>query len=235
MPTTPRKARILLKQGNAKVIKKEPFTIQLLTATGETKQDITLGVDSGSKVIGLSATTDKEELFSAEVVLRNDIVDLLSARRQNRRIRRNMLRYRESRFLNRVSTKSVKYKIATHLRVVEKLHQILPITKIIVEVASFDIQKIKNPDIQGSDYQQGEQLGFWNVREYVLFRDNHSCQYCKDKSKDKILNVHHIKSRKIGGDSPDNLITLCETCHDKYHRGKIELNIKRGKVLKDAT
>ena len=92
MPTTPRKARILLKQGNAKVIKKEPFTIQLLTATGETKQDITLGVDSGSKVIGLSATTDKEELFSAEVVLRNDIVDLLSTRRQNRRIRRNRLR-----------------------------------------------------------------------------------------------------------------------------------------------
>ena len=243
MPTNRHgKVKHLLKNKKAKVIKRTPFTIQLLYNTTEYRQPIILGVDSGSKVIGLSATTDKEELFSAEVLLRNDIVDLLSTRRQNRRTRRNRLRYRKARFLNRVSTKkegwlapSVKYKIDTHLRVVEKLHQILPITKIIVEVASFDIQKIINPDIQGSDYQQGEQLGFWNVREYVLFRDNHSCQYCKDKSKDKILNVHHIQSRKIGGDSPDNLITLCETCHDKYHRGKIELNIERGKVFRDTT
>ena len=80
MPTTPCKARKLLKQGKAKVVKREPFTIQLLYATGETKQDITLGVDAGSKIIGLSATTDKQELFSAEVELRNDIVQLLSER-----------------------------------------------------------------------------------------------------------------------------------------------------------
>ena len=52
----------------------------------------------------------------------------------------------------------------------EKVHEVLPITKIVVETASFDIQKIKNPDIEGKEYQQGEQLGFWNVREYVLFR-----------------------------------------------------------------
>lgn len=74
MPTTPSKARKLLKQGKAKVVKRTPFTIQLLTATGEVKQDITLGMDAGSKTIGLSATTDKDELFSAEVELRNDIV-----------------------------------------------------------------------------------------------------------------------------------------------------------------
>ena len=106
MPTTPSKARKLLKQGKAKVVKRTPFTIQLLTATGEVKQDITLGMDAGSKTIGLSATTDKDELFSAEVELRNDIVDLLSTRRQNRRTRRNKLRYRKARFLNRVGSKN---------------------------------------------------------------------------------------------------------------------------------
>jgi hypothetical protein len=105
MPTTAQKARKLLKENKAKVIKRTPFTIQLLTATGETKQDIILGIDAGSKTIGLSATTDKKELYSAEVVLRNDIIDLLSTRRQNRRTRRNRLRYREAKFLNRVSTK----------------------------------------------------------------------------------------------------------------------------------
>ena len=74
MPCSPRKARMLLKEGKAKVAKRTPFTIQLTIATGETKQEITIGIDAGSKTIGVSATTDKEELFSAEVELRNDIV-----------------------------------------------------------------------------------------------------------------------------------------------------------------
>jgi len=234
------KARKLLKNGKAKVIKRTPFTIQLLFATGETKQEITLGVDAGSKIIGLSAVTEKQELFSAELQLRNDIVDLLSTRRQNRRTRRNRLRYKQPRFLNRVSTKkkgwlapSIKHKINTHLIIINKVHKILPITKIIVEVASFDIQKIKNPDIQGEQYQQGERLGFWNVREYVLFRDGHKCKG-KKGCKNKILNVHHIESRKTGGDSPNNLITLCEDCHNDYHSGKLKLNLKRGQSFKDT-
>lgn len=240
MPTMPCKARKLLKQGKAKVVKREPFTIQLLYATGETKQDITLGVDAGSKIIGLSATTDKQELFSAEVELRNNIVDLLSTRREFRRTRRNRLRYRKPRFLNRVYSKnkgwlapSVENKIQTHLKIISKIHEILPISKIIIEVASFDIQKIKNPDIEGEQYQQGEQLGFWNVREYVFWRDGYKCQG-KKGCKNKILNVHHIESRKIGGNSPSNLITLCESCHKDYHAGKLKLNLKRGQSFKDA-
>lgn len=242
MPTTPRKARKLLEQGKAKVINREPFTIQLLVATGETKQDITLGVDAGSRYIGLSATTEKQELFSAEVELRNDIVDLLATRRQNRRSRRSRLRYRKPRFLNRVSSKnkgwlapSIEHKINTHLRVINDVHKILPITKIIVEVASFDIQKIKNPAIEGAEYQQGDQLGFWNTREYVLHRDGHKCQHCLGRSKDVVLEVHHIESRKVGGDAPNNLITLCNTCHEAYHDGQINLKAKRGQSFKDAT
>lgn len=81
----------------------------------------------------------------------------------------------------------------------------------------------------------GEQLDSYNVREYVLFRDNHTCQHCKGKSKDDVLQVHHIESRKTGGNSPNNLITLCKTCHDKYHSGEITLNVKRGKSFRDAS
>ena len=47
MPCSPRKAKVLLKQGKAKVVKRCPFTIQLISATGETKQEITLGIDTG--------------------------------------------------------------------------------------------------------------------------------------------------------------------------------------------
>ena len=237
------KVRILLKQGKAKVVHRCPFTIQLLYSSTNYTQKVTLGVDSGSKHIGLSATTKDKVLFESDVELRNDIVDLLSSRRQNRRTRRNRkTRYRKPRFQNRRRkdgwlAPSVQNKVDTHLTVIRKVHEILPISKIIAEVASFDIQKIKNPEISGTDYQQGEQLGFWNVREYVLFRDGHKCQCCHGKSKDKILNVHHIESRKTGGDAPNNLITLCETCHTGYHRGTVKLPkaIHRGMSFKDAT
>lgn len=162
MPCKPQKAKRLLKENKAKVVKREPFTIQLLYGSSGYKQNITLGVDAGSKHIGLSATTESKELYSGEVELRNDIVNLLSTRRQNRRTRRNRLRYRQARFNNRVHSKnkgwfapSIENKINTHLRVVSDIHKILPITKIVVETASFDIQKIKNPEISGEDYQQG--------------------------------------------------------------------------------
>lgn len=241
MPCKPQKARKLLKQGKAKVVKKSPFTIQLLYGSSGYKQPITLGVDSGSKFIGLSATTNKRELFLAEIELRNDIVELLSDRKQYRRSRRNRTtRYRKPRFLNRVKSKnkgwlapSIENKIQTHLNIVDKIYKILPISKIIVEVASFDIQKIKHPDIQGREYQQGEQLNFWNTREYVLWRDGHKCHGRKG-CEGKILNVHHIESRKTGGNSPDNLITLCEDCHKDYHNGKLQFNLKRGQSFKDA-
>lgn len=242
MPCKPRKARMLLKNGKAKVVRREPFTIQLLYGSSGYKQEVVLGADSGSKIIGLSATTSTQELFSSNVELRNDVVDLLSTRSQNRRTRRSRLRYRKPRFDNRVSTKkkgwlapSIKHKIDTHIKVIENVYKILPISKLIIEVASFDIQKIKNLDIEGEEYQQGEQLNFWNTREYILWRDNHTCQHCKGKSKDNILNIHHIESRKTGGNNPNNLITLCETCHKKYHKGEIKLKIKRGQSFRDAS
>lgn len=235
------KVRRLLKNSLAHVVCRIPFTIQLDYDTTDYTQPVSLGIDAGSKHIGISATTSEKELYAADVELRNDIVDKLSTRRELRRTRRSRLRYRKARFNNRVSSKrkgwlapSVENKIQTHLNVVEKIHKFLPITNIVVETAAFDIQKINNPSISGSEYQQGEQLDFFNVREYVLFRDNHTCQHCKGKSKDKVLNVHHIESRKTGGDSPKNLITLCETCHKAYHRGEFELNVKRGKSFRDA-
>ena len=236
------KVRILLKNGKAKVVKRCPFTIQLTYETTYYTQEVTLGVDSGSKHIGLSATTKDKVLFESDVELRNDITNKLSTRRELRRSRRHRkTRYRKPRFSNRKRkdgwlAPSVQNKVDTHLMVIRRVHEILPVSKIIVEVASFDIQKIQNPAISGTEYQHGEQMGFWNVREYVLFRDDHECQCCHGKSKDKILNVHHIESRKTGGNAPNNLITLCETCHKGYHRGTVTLpkTIHRGMSFRDA-
>ena len=174
MPCSPAKARHMLKAGKTVVVQRTPFTIRLTVATGETKQDMTLGVDAGYKHVGISATTEKEEVFASEVELRQDITGLLADRLAFRRARRGRkTRYRAPRFNNRVRSKhkgwlapSVENRIQAHISRIDAVCKLLPITKIIIETAAFDIQKIKNPDVTGIGYQQGDQLGFWNVREY---------------------------------------------------------------------
>ncbi len=233
MPCQPRKARLLLKQGRAKVVKMTPFTIQLLFGSTGYKQAVSLGVDAGTRHIGVSATTEQQVLFEAEVLPRTDIQALLATRLQYRRARRSRkTRYRKARFLNRKRPAgwlppSVWHKVTCHIKTVELIYKILPIRRTTIEVAQFDVQKIKHPEIEGEEYQRGQQLGFWNVREYILFRDNHTCQWCRGTSKDRILNVHHIESRKTGGDRPDNLITLCKRCHSLIHSTHQEHKIKR--------
>ena len=219
------KVRKLLKAGKAKVIRRTPFTIQLLYETTEYVQPVTLGVDPGYEVVGLSAVTDEKELFCAEAQVRTDVPRLMSKRRQYRRSRRSRkTRYRKPRFSNRRSSKptgwlapSIENKIQTHIKLIRMVCCILPVSNIRIEVAQFDIQKLRNPDIAGTGYQQGDQSGFWNVREYVLWRDAHICQHCMGKSGDVVLEVHHLESRMTGSDRPGNLITLCRSCHRQYH------------------
>ena len=250
MPTTRYgRVRRLIRKGLAVVVDYRPFTIQLTYDTPNGVQEVSLGVDAGTKHVGFSATTKKKVLFEAELLLRSDIVEKLSTRREFRRARRNRkTRYRKPRFLNRTRSKkpgwiapSVRQKVDCHIHWISNICKFLPIMKITVETAQFDTQLLKAQEQgillpQGTDYQKGEQLGFSNVREYVLCRDGHKCQCCNGKSRDAKLNVHHIESRKTGGDAPNNLITLCSECHKKYHRGEIKLpkNIKRGSSLKDA-
>ena len=129
MPTNRHgKVRRLLRDKKAKVIKKCPFTIQLLYEVSNFIQEITLGVDSGSKHIGLSATTKEKVLFEADVELRNDIVENISTRREYRRSRRNRkTRYRKVRFNNRKKKEnwlapSIQQKIDSHLTMIEKVN-----------------------------------------------------------------------------------------------------------------
>ena len=234
------KVRWLLKRKRAKVVRRTPFTIQLLYGTGsERTQPVTLGVDTGYQTAGYSASTDKKVLFEAEEEMRTDIPQLLTERREKRRARRNRkTRYREPRFDNRIRHKgwlppSAEEKLTAHQNMVRFISSFLPVSRIVVETAAFDIQKIKNPDIDGEEYQQGEQMGFWNAREYVLYRDGHECRLCGGKRKDLVLEVHH-KIRRIdgGSDRPENLITLCSTCHSLLHKEEIRPDFRKPKGYK---
>lgn len=238
MPCKPRKARILLKEKKAKVFNRTPFTIQLLYGSSGYKQSINLGVDAGSKYIGLSATTMGKELFKATVELRQDISKLLKSRKNQRRNRRSKLWYRKSRFLNRRNRKgkvapSVQNKIDCHLTIVRKVCSMLPVVNIIVETAEFDPHKLKNPNVSGKEYQDGGQKDFYNVKSAVLNRDNYTCQICGEK--DTRLEVHHIQFRSKGGSNRmDNLVTLCRDCHKQIHSGGLVFD-KKIKSFKHAS
>lgn len=241
MPCSPRKARIMLQEGKVKVVRRTPFTLQWAAPTRSFVQPITLGVDSGYAYIGLSAVTGEKELYAAEINLRTDMVKLNAERRQYRRARRNRKTwYRQPRFLNRMKPEgwlapSIQNKLDTHIKVIRRVQDILPVRDVVVEVAAFDIQKIRNPEISGVDYQNGNQKDFWNVREYVLYRDGHTCQHCKGKAKDPVLEVHHLLSRQIGGDRPDNLLTLCGNCHAKVTKGTLVIKIRPSRGFKAET
>lgn len=216
------KVRQLLKAKLARVVSRSPFTIQLLYNSKTYTQPITLGIDSGYKKIGFSAVTNTKEVISGEVDLLSGVSERISERTANRRNRRaRKTRYRKPRFDNRKRKEgalapSVQHKLDSHTRLVERIQRILPISKVIIEVGSFDVQRLKTPGIEGVAYQQGEQFGFENLREYVLHRDGHKCQNpeCGNRSKPPILQVHHLGFWKQDRtDRPSNLITLCTQCH----------------------
>lgn len=237
MPTNRHgKVRRLLKSRQAEVVRKQPFTIKLLYDEKFIKQDVSLGGDTGTVHQGFSATTEKQELYASQIEERSDIKELLATRRESRNTRRNRkTRYRKPRFNNRKSSKpegwlapSVQHRIDSHIKEIKLICSILPVTKITLEVADFDLQKLKAELLElskpvGKEYQEGEMLGFCNLRQYILYRDNYKCKCCKGSSKDNILEAHHIISRKIAGNAPSNLVTLCKTCHDGYHAGTITL------------
>lgn len=250
MPTARHgKVRKLLNSHLAKVVKRCPFTIQLLYQSRKEIQPVSLGVDAGSKHIGLAATTEQKVLYQEELTPHNDVVKLLSAKRACRHSRRNRkTRYRKPRFNNRVHSKhkgwlapSVEVKIQEHITAIKNICKILPASEIHVETAEFDLQRLKAMEEGktfpvGTDYQLGEQYDFYNTRQYVLHRDGYTCQCCGVHDKDVKLHVHHIESRQTGGNAPNNLITLCEHCHKALHEGKIKLpkGKKRGKSHRDA-
>ena len=252
MPCSNVIARLLLKQGKAKVKRREPFTIKLTCETTNYTQDLTLGVDTGSGTIGTAVSKNNGDIvYMAEIAVRNDITDKMTQRAKYRRNRRNRkTRYRKARWLNRANSirnnrfsPTMQSKLHSHVKEIEYIKSILPVTEMVFETNQFDTHLLKNPMLASEKvkhwgYQKGTNYGFEDTKAFVLNRDKYTCQCCKGKHKDNKLEVHHIIFRSQGGsDGESNLITLCHTCHKNLHSGKINPKL-RGKVkgnLKYAT
>ncbi|MGZ3333981.1 MAG: RNA-guided endonuclease IscB [Isosphaeraceae bacterium] len=239
MPCSPDRARHLLKDGKAKVVRRDPFTIKLLFGASGYKQDVVAGMDTGSKTIGSAAIANGKVVYQAEAILRDDVSRKLKQRAMYRRARRGRkTRYRKPRWNNRASlcadgrlAPSIRSKVESHLRERDFVERILPVRRWKVELASFDIHKIVNPDIEGAGYQEGAQKGFYNTKAYVLHRDGYKCQSGRRSKHSPKLHVHHKVFRSQGGsDEPSNLVTLCATCHDDLHAGTFNLKVKRSRT-----
>lgn len=246
------KVRRLLKEGKAKVVRREPFTIKLLyEPETDVVQECYCGVDTGSRHVGVAVIGNDKVLYQSQTELRDDIKKKMDCRRAFRRNRRNRkTRYRKPRFLNRRNSikkdrlpPSVKHKVQAHIDEIEFCKKVLPVLdeNIILEVSQFDTALMKNPSLMNEKvkhwgYQQGFNYGYSSRRSAILHRDNYTCQCCgKKKCR---LEVHHIKFRSNDGtDDEGNLITLCEDCHKGVHAGTIVLNKrpKKSKNLKYAT
>ena len=247
------KVRRLLKDKKAKVIRRNPFTIKLLYKT-ETHvvQSCVLGIDTGSAHVGTAVYSKGKILYISQVNIRNDIKSKMDDRRGYRRSRRfRHTRYRKPRFLNRKNSirkdrfsPTMISKYQSHIREIDFIKSILPISQLVLETGTFDTHLLKNPSLANPKirhwgYQKGTNYGFENTKAMVLNRDNYTCQYCKTKK--GTLHVHHIIYRSKGGsDEIENLTTLCEYCHKNLHSGKLKdfeskLDGKRKGQLKHAT
>src|SRR6266571_1766413 len=229
MPCTPAKARKLLRAGKARVVERCPFTIQLGWQCEGNVQEVRLGIDKGSHITGIACVGNSKVLLAAEIHHRRDVKDKMDDRRDRRKSRRARKWYRAKRFNNRASSKrsgrlppSVKTNVEEVIRVGERIP--LPISSMVIEDVQVDLARLNDSTLRGSRYQDPTRLDE-DLRIACLTRDGYTCQQCSKRN--VRLEAHHLVFREHGGkDTLANLLTLCESCHRRLHKGKISLKVQ---------
>ncbi len=220
MPTRrQKKVWYWLRTRQARLISREPFTIRLRFQTPSYTQAVSVGVDTGSKGVGIAAITNAAVVVQAEVHLRDDISEKMTQRRHYRHTRRSRkTRYRVPRWANRRRKAgwlppSLRAKADATVKAVRFVASLVPVKQVNVEIGSFDTQKMQHPEIMGVSYQQGELQGYL-LREYVLAKWQRRCAYCQATAIP--LQLEHILPKARGGsDRISNLTLACEPCNRK--------------------
>lgn len=241
MPCSEKRARLLLERKRAVVVRVHPFIIRLKDRVGGETQPVRVKIDPGSKTTGLALvretetvdTTTGEVGANASVLLLLElqhrgqaIRDALNQRRGFRRRRRSQLRYRAPRFLNRTKPEgwlapSLQHRVDTTMAWVKRLARLAPVTAISQELVRFDTQAMQNPEITGTEYQQGTLAGY-EVREYLMEKWGRCCAYCDTPNVP--LEVEHILARANGGTHRiSNLTLACHDCNQKKGTQPVEV------------
>ena len=222
------KAWYMIRKGKAKLVSKYPMVIQLNRVIPDDeicKDEIRCGIDDGGMHVGIAliqkCQTKNKVLFKGTIEQRNDVKHLMDVRRGYRKHHRYHKRYRAERFNNRkvsrhngrIATSILQKRQAT-MRVIYRLNKWINVTSYWLEDVAIDIRALTDgykPYRWG--YQKSNRLDE-NIRKAVILRDGCKCMECSKAN--TILEVHHIKPKRLNGSNTlDNLITLCDKCHQK--------------------
>ena len=241
--TTERRARILIERGEACVHRYYPYTIILKNADAkkmEIKDTYRIKIDPGAKDTGIAVIREQDNsvMLYLQVEHRGDAVrsnlETRFGARHNRRQRETW--YRKCKWPNHYLKKGSKYKFDSPrpagwlppsvkstadnvINWVKKLKKLINITSCSFEAVRFDTQLMDNPDISGEEYQHGTLYGY-ELKEYLLDKYGHQCQYCGGKSGDDKLEWEHMVPASRGGsNSVKNANLACSCCNsDKSNR-----------------
>jgi len=222
MPCHPARARKLLKAGRARVVRVIPFTIRLTDMSQGAMQPVRIKISPGAKTTGLALVReegDRQHVFHlSEIEHRGEIIrKKLQQRLAYRRRRRSAnLRYRAPRFDNRRRPSgwlppSLRSRVDNVLSWTRRYKRLCPVNAVSLMRVRFDTQALRNPEIEGLEYQQGALFGY-ELREYLLEKWGRACIYCG--AGNVPLQVEHVKARVNGGSNrAGNLGLACRECN----------------------
>ena len=223
-------ARKLMEQKRACIYRFFPTVIILMDKDVRDMENLPtyrIKIDPGSKHTGIAFVCNEtnEVMFYEQIEHRaDDIVSKMQTRKQARHNRRNReTPYRRCKYKDGdtfksergkgklpPSIKSIGDNIINHIK---KMKRFVNITDVSFEAVRFDTQLLDNPDREGIEYQQGEMYGY-ELREYLLDKYQHTCQYCGGVSKDPVLEREHILPKSRGGsDKLKNATLSCSCCN----------------------
>ena len=236
-PCSPRRARILVKQGKANGRHQNGVYYLTLhrTIPQESIQSAHLMIDPGKSFTGLAIVRDDEQcnrtvLFCATLQHRNDVRKRLTQRASFRRTRRGHLRFRKPRFSNRRRhagwlPPSLRSRLDNTITWIDRLTGLIAISEIHVETTQFDAQHLRNPEVHGIEYRQGP-LYQTTLRAFVIHRDNSTCRYCGKKAKP--VELDHVIPRSLSGqNTPWNLVVSCHKCNQRKDNKSLAEFLKR--------
>ena len=229
-PVDPGKARILLSQGKAAVLRRFPFTIVLKAVSTEAVRPYRLKFDPGSKQTGVALVDEESStvVFAMEIIHRGwAISKALAARKGVRRNRRSRnTRYRKPGLPNTKRPQgwlapSLKHRVFTVSTWSQRISRYVPVTNLSQELVRFDMQAMECPEISGAEYQQGTLAGY-EIREYLLNKWERKCTYCG--AENVPLQIEHIHAKANGGTNRiSNLALACEPCNTK--KGTLDIKV----------
>ena len=226
--TSEKRAKQMLAKGEAVVHNIAPFVIRHKTNDARLcdKHEFRIKLDPGSGATGIAITDLNNNVYmKIELIHRGQqIVMNLESRAGNRKNRRaRKTGYRRCKFKKNhkytssrpegwlpPSITSIEKNI---IHWIDKLMGWINIVECYIEDVKFDMQKLKNQDIRGVEYQHDTLEGM-TIKQYLLEKYGRTCQYCGGATGDKKLEVEHKISKANGGPNRiDNLTIACHTCN----------------------